>query len=79
MPQAVKEYIETNNFRKVDLVKRDILNLYEDDFRKIDSTGRAAMLFDAIPAQLNKTLRATKSPACWIKRGQKTFCRLLLR
>ena len=54
MPQAVKEYIETNNFRKVDLVKRDILNLYEDDFRKIDSTGRAAMLFDAIPAQLNK-------------------------
>ncbi|MBR5346359.1 MAG: AAA family ATPase, partial [Deltaproteobacteria bacterium] len=54
MPQAVNEYLETNNFRKVDLVKRDILNLYEDDFRKIDPTGRAAMLFDAIPAQLNK-------------------------
>ena len=54
MPQAVNEYIVTNNFRKVDLVKRDILNLYEDDFRKIDPTGRLAMLFDAIPAQLNK-------------------------
>ncbi len=54
MPQAVHEYIETNNFRFVDAVKRDILNLYEDDFRKIDSTGRAALLFDAIPAQLNK-------------------------
>ena len=39
MPQAVNEYIQTNNFRKVDLIKRDILNLYEDDFKKIDSTG----------------------------------------
>ena len=54
MPQAVNEYITTNNFRKVDLIKRDILNLYEDDFQKIDPTGRAALLFDAIPAQLNK-------------------------
>ena len=54
MPQAVKEYIETNNFRMVDAVKRDILHLYEEDFGKIDSTGRIAMLFDAIPAQLNK-------------------------
>ena len=31
MPQAVDEYIKTNNFRKVDAVKRDILSLYEDD------------------------------------------------
>lgn len=54
MPQAVSEYIETNNFRKVDLVKRDILTLYEEDFRKFDPSGRASMLFDAIPAQLAK-------------------------
>ena len=54
MPQAVNEYIQTNNFRKVDLVKRDILNLYEDDFRKIDPTGRLTLLFDSIPAELNK-------------------------
>ena len=53
MPQAVSAYMETNNFRKVDEVKRDILNLYEDDFKKIDSSGRISMLFDAIPAQLN--------------------------
>lgn len=53
MPQAVNEYIETNNFRKVDVVKRDILTLYEDDFKKIDSTGRLSLLFDSIPAQLN--------------------------
>lgn len=54
MPQAVNEYIETNNFRKVDQIKRDILNLYEDDFKKIDSTGKLSNLFDVIPAQLNK-------------------------
>lgn len=52
MPQAVSTYIETNNFRLVDDVKRDILNLYEDDFRKIDASGRMSILFDAIPAQL---------------------------
>lgn len=53
MPQAVNEYLQTNNFRKVDAVKRDILQLYEDDFRKIDATGRMSLLFDSIPAQLN--------------------------
>ncbi len=53
MPQAVHAYIETNNFRKVDEEKRDILKLYEDDFKKIDTTGRISMLFDAIPGQLN--------------------------
>lgn len=54
MPQAVNEYIQTNNFRKVDAVKRDILNLYGDDFKKIDPTGKLSLLFEAIPAQLNK-------------------------
>lgn len=57
MPQAVHEFITTNNFKKVDDVKRDIINLYEDDFRKIDSTGRLAMLFEAIPSQLNKNAK----------------------
>lgn len=54
MPQSVNEYITTNNFRKVDAVKRDILRLYSEDFMKIDPSGKASMLFDAIPAQLNK-------------------------
>ena len=54
MPQAVDAYITTNNFRMVDRVKRNIISLYEDDFQKIDPTGRAALLFDAIPAQLNR-------------------------
>lgn len=53
MPQVVDVYLQTNNFRKVDEMKRTILDLYEDDFKKIDPSGRMSMLFDAIPAQLN--------------------------
>ena len=53
MPQAVDTYLSSNNFKRVDEVKRDILNLYENDFRKIDPTGKISMLFDAIPAQLS--------------------------
>jgi hypothetical protein len=54
MPQAVAEYLKTNNLSAVDLVKRDIIALYEEDFNKIDETERASALFDAIPAQLSK-------------------------
>ena len=54
MPQAVNEYIETNNLSLVDKMKRSILELYQDDFRKIDSTGRASLLFSAIPSELSK-------------------------
>ena len=69
MPQAVSTYIETNNFRKVDEIKRDILNLYESDFAKIDPTGRLAVLFDAIPAQLNKN--AARYQASSVLNGEK--------
>lgn len=54
MPQAVDQYLQSNNLRKVDEVKRDILSLYADDMKKIDPTGRLSALFEAIPAQLNK-------------------------
>lgn len=54
MPKAVSEYVKTNNLGAVDLVKRDIVALYEEDFWKLDDTGRATALYDAIPAQLSK-------------------------
>ena len=53
MPQAVDAYINYNDLRQVDEVKRDILSLYDDDFRRIDNSGRASKLFAAIPSQLN--------------------------
>ncbi len=76
MPQAVSTYVETNNFRKVDEVKRDILNLYESDFVKIDPTGRLSLLFDAIPAQLNKN--AARYQTSSVLNGEKEERRLEL-
>lgn len=53
MPQAVDAYLESNNFEIVDRAKRLILDLYDEDFGKIDPSGKAARIFAAIPAQLN--------------------------
>ena len=55
MPQAVSTYIETNNFSMVDLTKRGIIKLYQDDFQKLDPTGRLETLFMEIPSQLSQT------------------------
>ena len=54
MPQAVNEYLETNNLSLVDQVKRDILHLYRDDFQKLDPSGRLERLYMKIPSQLSK-------------------------
>ena len=55
MPQAVNTYLETNNLRKVDNTKRDILRLYEEDFLKIDKSGKLGRLFMSIPSQLARS------------------------
>ena len=52
MPQSVSEYLNSSNFESVDAVKRDILNLYIEDFEKIDNKGRAANIFKSIPSEL---------------------------
>ena len=55
MPQAVNTYIETNNFSLVDHTKRGIINVYRDDFQKLDPSGRLETLFMEIPSQLSQT------------------------
>lgn len=55
MPQAVNTYIETNNFSLVDYTKRGIINVYRDDFQKLDPSGRLETLFMEIPSQLSQT------------------------
>ena len=57
MPQAVEAYVEGKNFSEIDMVKRQIISLYEDDFKKIDASGRISALYHAIPAQLSKDSR----------------------
>lgn len=54
MPQAICTYLDTNNLSDVDQTKREIIELYTDDFRKIDSSGRASRLFRHIPSELAK-------------------------
>lgn len=53
MPQAVNAYLDTNNLSSVDQVKRNIIELYQDDFLKLDPTGRLGRLFMQIPSQLS--------------------------
>lgn len=53
MPQAVNAYLDTNNFGKVDAAKRKIIQLYADDFLKIDPSGKVSQMFMSIPSALS--------------------------
>lgn len=54
MPQAVEAFISEKNFADIDFVKRQIITLYEDDFKKIDNSGKISAIFHDIPAQLSQ-------------------------
>ena len=57
MPQAVEAYIQGKSFNEIDLVKRSIIQLYEDDFKKIDPSGKISAMYRAIPARLAKNYK----------------------
>ena len=57
MPQAVKAYLDGKNFAAIDKVKRTIIRLYEDDFKKIDASGRVSAFFHSVPAQLSRNVK----------------------
>lgn len=63
MPQAIIELLETNNFSRVDEVKRDILELYRNDLKKLDSLYRLSTSFilDAIPSELSTQSKLFRS------------------
>ena len=65
MPQAVNEYLATQNFEAVDRVKRRIINLYREDIRKHAGGNalRIEAIFDEIPSQLRKQNRHFKLAA----------------
>lgn len=52
MPQAVDAYVNGKNFTDIDKIKREIINLYIDDFKKIDSSGLIGKMYESIPSQL---------------------------
>lgn len=56
MPQAVKKYVETGDFSKVDKIKRRILELYRSDISKYAKgyDTKVKSIFEEIPSQLQK-------------------------
>lgn len=79
MPQAVETYLDTNNLSDVDSKKREIIELYLDDFQKIDPTGKASLLFKAIPAQLNGNASRYKTGSVLGRNEDKNYMAQLLR
>jgi len=69
MPQAVEAYMEGKNFSEIDMIKRQIIALYEEDFKKIDASGRISALYHSIPAQLAKDSRKYRITTALGKRG----------
>ena len=83
MPQAVRKYVETHDFEKVDRTKRDILGLYRSAIAKYAGANalKVENMWDAIPAQLsrheksynladiadNARMREYEDPAFWLK------------
>ena len=78
MPQAIETYLQLQDFREVDRKKREILELYLDDFEKIDDTGRIQQLFKAIPAQLTGNATRYKVGSIF-KVGDRERIRILLK
>lgn len=52
MPQSINTFIDTNNLLRVDEIKREIIQLYIDDLREIDESGKASRIFQSIPGEL---------------------------
>jgi len=54
MPQAVDAYVNGKTFEQIDFLKRNILQLYEEDLAKYDTDHRqkASVVYKTIPQQL---------------------------
>ncbi|WP_225969046.1 hypothetical protein [Treponema pedis] len=77
MPQAVEAYVNGKNFSDIDKIKRQIISLYEDDFKKIDSSGRITAMYRSIPAQLAKKSKKYRITTAIGKRNSKKNAELL--
>ncbi len=71
MPQAVQAYLEKKSFREIDEVKRNIIRLYEDDFRKIDASGLSSRIYKDVPSQLSQNKKRYVISSATGKKTQK--------
>ena len=77
MPQAVEAYADGKNFAEIDQIKRQIIGLYEEDFKKIDPSGRLSAMYHSIPSQLSKDTRRYRISAATGKRKTSRDDRLI--
>ncbi len=65
MPEAVAEFLLTNDYQNVDLVKRDIITLYEEDLKKLDDESNlsTSLIFRAVPSELSSSSRLFRTVA----------------
>ncbi|MBR2348860.1 MAG: ATP-binding protein [Candidatus Methanomethylophilaceae archaeon] len=54
MPQAVEAFVNGMSYQEIDRVKRSIIKLYIDDFRKIDESGMIGSYFVRTPSELSR-------------------------
>ena len=57
MPQAVEAYVNGENFSMIDQIKRQIIQLYEDDFKRLEPSGKMSAIYHSIPAQLSRNAK----------------------
>lgn len=55
----------TNDYQNVDLVKRDIITLYEEDLKKLDDESNlsTSLIFRAVPSELSSSSRLFRTVA----------------
>jgi len=71
MPQAVQAYLDKKSFSEIDMVKRSIIRLYEDDFRKIDPSGLSSRIYRDVPSQLSQNKKRYVISSATGKKTQK--------
>ena len=54
MPQVVQAYLDNRSYQEIDRLKRQILDIYLNDFRKIDPSGNLESYYRSIPAELSR-------------------------
>ncbi len=54
MPQAVEAFVNGASYQEIDRIKRSIIRLYVNDFKKIDPSGKMGDYFLMVPSELSK-------------------------
>ena len=75
MPQVVKKFVETHDLARVDVEKRDILDLYRADIMKFGGASKHKILavFNAIPGELQNHEKMFSPGAVKKGAGMRTF------